>query len=86
MIGELMVEMNTRGTGQTYRHRWVDVPKAAKKVHTGWYYLFSHACNSEDYEEEVQGGHAMSVPPDMRTKSVQSEWMFQECMSYSKAS
>lgn len=41
--------MITRATGQTYKHRWVDVPKAAKKIHFGWYYLFAHCFDTIDY-------------------------------------
>lgn len=59
----LFVKMNTRGTGQYYEHRWVDVPRAAKKFHFGWYYIFSHACNSDDYGKEFIEGFSLNTPP-----------------------
>lgn len=46
---KLYVKMITKATGQTYTHRWVDIPRAAKKIHFGWYYMFSHCFDSQDY-------------------------------------
>lgn len=43
--------MTTKGTGQFYDHRWVEVPNAAVKMDFGWYYLFAHRCRSEDYQK-----------------------------------